>query len=81
MAADREVDARRLLCPLPLLRAASALSSLPAGSTVALVATDPGIVQDLPAWCRINGHPLLSLTRRDLPGGGGEWVGMIRKGG
>ncbi|MBF0623951.1 MAG: sulfurtransferase TusA family protein [Magnetococcales bacterium] len=69
-----EVDARRLLCPLPLLRATSALERLPPATLLRLRATDPGIVQDLPAWCQVNGHQLLSLDRE-----GGEWLGLIRK--
>ncbi len=50
------VDARGLLCPLPVIRLQDAVKALPPNSLVELIGTDPGILSDVPAWCRINGH-------------------------
>lgn len=72
---DGEVDARRLLCPLPLLRLDAAMRRMAPGQILRLRATDPGLGQDLPAWCRINGHALLALTTM-AP----EVIGYVRKG-
>lgn len=53
------VDARRLLCPLPVIRVQQALENLPAGVTVTAICTDPGALHDIPAWARIHGHSVL----------------------
>jgi len=53
------VDARGLLCPLPVIRLQDAVKNLPPDTEVELIGTDPGIMQDIPAWCRINGHRIL----------------------
>ncbi|MBF0182155.1 MAG: sulfurtransferase TusA family protein [Magnetococcales bacterium] len=74
--ADQVVDARRLLCPMPILRAEAAMQNLPDGATLAVRATDPGISRDLPAWCRVNGHRLLEIRQS-----GREWTGFVVKGG
>ena len=49
---DLEVDARGLLCPLPVLRLARALRRAPAGTVAVLLATDPAAVADVEAFCR-----------------------------
>lgn len=54
-----ELDARRLLCPLPVIRTQNALKPLPVGAHLHVVATDPGTLHDIPTWCRLNGHRLL----------------------
>ncbi|MBF0161625.1 MAG: sulfurtransferase TusA family protein [Magnetococcales bacterium] len=73
---DLLLDARRLLCPLPILRAEAAISRLAAGAVLAVQATDPGFAQDLPAWCKVNGHHLLGMRRQ-----GQELLGWVAKGG
>ncbi len=50
------VDARGLLCPLPVIRLQDVVKTLPPATEVELIGTDPGVMQDIPAWCRINGH-------------------------
>lgn len=60
---DIEVDARRLWCPLPVLRLAKALAGKPAGSVARLVATDPAVVEDVAVFCREGGHELLESHR------------------
>lgn len=53
------VDARRLLCPLPVIRTQQAIETLPAGTILTVYCTDPGALHDIPAWSRIHGHILL----------------------
>lgn len=58
MIQDR-LDARRLLCPLPVIRTQDRVKQLRPGDRLEVVCTDPGVMQDIPAWCRINGHRVL----------------------
>ena len=60
---DLDVDARGLLCPLPILRLARALRRAPGGTVARLVATDPAAVEDVETFCREGGHALLSVAR------------------
>lgn len=54
-----ELDARRLLCPLPVIRVQEKVKTLERGDTLEVLCTDPGALNDIPAWCRINGHKLI----------------------
>lgn len=54
------IDARGLLCPLPLLRARRALLARAPGQTIRLLATEPNTRRDLPEFCRLNGFTLLA---------------------
>lgn len=56
---DKEVDARGLNCPLPILRAKKALSEVKAGQVVRVLATDPGSVKDFEAFARQTGNELM----------------------
>ncbi len=73
---DREVDARNLLCPLPILRAEAAIGEMESGEILSIRATDPGLYRDLPAWCRVNEHRLLGINKKQ----GRELIGMVEKG-
>ena len=55
-----ELDARRLLCPMPVIKLQDCINKQAAGTRVQLTSTDPGAMNDIPAWCRINGHSLIS---------------------
>lgn len=57
---DRELDARGLNCPLPILRAKKALTEMQSGQTLHIIATDPGSVKDFAAFAKQTGHELLS---------------------
>lgn len=58
-AADREVDARGLLCPEPLVRCRQAFTALPSGGTVHVIATDPHAEIDFEVFARRTRHRLL----------------------
>ena len=57
---DKELDARGLNCPLPILRAKKALNELQSGQVLKIVATDPGSVKDFQAFSKQTGNELLS---------------------
>lgn len=57
---DKELDARGLNCPLPILRAKKALNEMNSGQVLKIIATDPGSVKDFQAFCKQTGNELLS---------------------
>ena len=57
---DKELDARGLNCPLPILRAKKALGDMTSGQVIRIVATDPGAVKDFQAFAKQTGNELLS---------------------
>ncbi len=59
----QRLDARGLLCPLPVIRTQDRVENLAPGTLLDILATDPGVLQDIPAWCRVHGHSLVSTTR------------------
>lgn len=59
------LNARRLLCPLPVIRTQDKVKQLQTGDQLEVICTDPGVMQDIPAWCRINGHKVLSSANVD----------------
>ncbi|KAA3628798.1 MAG: sulfurtransferase TusA family protein [Proteobacteria bacterium] len=58
------LDARGLLCPMPVIKTQNEILRLAPGDTLEVIASDPGALNDIPAWCRIHGHKLVS-THRD----------------
>jgi tRNA 2-thiouridine synthesizing protein A len=59
------LDVRGLLCPLPVIRTQDRIKGLPDGALLDVVATDPGAMHDIPAFCRVHGHELISADRRE----------------
>jgi len=59
------VDARGLRCPAPVIRLARAAKDVPAGTQLTVLATDPAAVHDVPAWARMRGHVMVSVTEQD----------------
>jgi len=74
MQFDREVDARGLNCPLPILRTKKALNDMSSGQVVRILATDPGSVRDFRAFSRQTGNELLQSDEAS-----GEFVFLLRK--
>ncbi|HET9339937.1 MAG TPA: sulfurtransferase TusA family protein [Casimicrobiaceae bacterium] len=65
MTFDKEVDARGLNCPLPILRAKKALNDMQSGQILKIVATDPGAVKDFQAFCKQTGNELVSQSQAE----------------
>ncbi len=57
---DKELDARGLNCPLPILRTKKALTDMTSGQVLKIRATDPGSVKDFQAFSKQTGNALLS---------------------
>jgi len=60
-----KLDTSRLLCPMPVIRTQDKIKTLQAGDILEVTCTDPGVLQDIPAWARINGHEVLSINEQD----------------
>jgi tRNA 2-thiouridine synthesizing protein A len=72
--ADQEVDARGLNCPLPILRAKKALSTLQSGQVLKVVATDPGSQRDFTAFARQTGNELMRMDASSS-----EWTFFLKR--
>ena len=62
MTQRRILDARNLLCPMPVIRVQDAMESLAPGDEIEVWCTDPGAMSDVPAWCRVHGHKVLEAV-------------------
>jgi len=61
---------------MPVIRVQDRVAELAPGDELEAVCTDPGVLNDIPAWSRINGHQVMAAQRR-----GGEYVVLVRVGG
>lgn len=60
-----QLDARNMLCPMPVIRTQNKVRELKEGDTLEVTSTDPGALNDIPAWCRINGHRVIDSRQQD----------------
>ncbi len=74
MNVDVELDARKLACPLPILRAKQSLSQMSSGTVLRVVATDKGAPNDFAEFCRNTGNELLSSAQVN-----DEYIFLIRR--
>lgn len=74
---DLEIDARGLLCPLPVLRLRKRIEAMAPGAEILLLATDPAAVIDVPHFCNQSGHAYLGAEALD----DGSTAHRVRKGG
>jgi tRNA 2-thiouridine synthesizing protein A len=58
----QQVDARGLSCPMPIVKTAQALKTVPSGNLIEVLATDPGSVKDFAAWSRTTGNELIEQS-------------------
>lgn len=59
------VNAKNMFCPMPVIRTQDKIKTLNTGDELIVDSTDPGVKNDIPAWCRINGHEVLSVSEED----------------
>lgn len=62
---DDTLDARGLVCPMPLLKTRKAINKMEPGQILEVLSTDGGTKNDLPAFARSNGHEYLGDTEDD----------------
>ncbi len=60
-----QLNARRLLCPLPVIRTQDKIATLKTGDLLEVICTDPGVKSDIPVWCRMNGHQIQNIQEQD----------------
>ncbi|WP_296427321.1 sulfurtransferase TusA family protein [Yoonia sp.] len=61
MTYHADLDAKGLLCPLPVLKARKRLQALATGQVLRMVADDPAAIIDVPHFCTEAGHDLLGI--------------------
>lgn len=71
---DRVLDARNMLCPMPIVKTVKEMKTLERGQVLKVLATDRGAIADFPAWANDTGNELLSQGEED-----GVLVFLIRK--
>jgi len=71
---DKELDARGLVCPLPILRTKKSLAEMTSGQTLKIIATDPGAVIDFQVFAEQTGNALLSMSEA-----GDEFIFFLKK--
>ncbi|MEO5693738.1 MAG: sulfurtransferase TusA family protein [Usitatibacter sp.] len=71
---DKELDARGMNCPLPILRARKALNEMTTGQVLRIVATDPGSIKDFESFSKQTGNQLMSHSADEK-----EFTFFIRK--
>ncbi|SMB29888.1 SirA family protein [Sterolibacterium denitrificans] len=77
---DKDLDARGLNCPLPILRAKKALNDMSSGQILRIVTTDPGSVRDFNAFALQTGNELISSTETSTETGNQEFeFHLVRK--
>lgn len=74
MNADKELDARGLNCPLPILKTKKSLSAMETGQILKVVSTDCGSVKDMQAFANQTGNKLLEQSEAN-----GEYVFFMQK--
>ena len=61
----KSLDLKGLLCPMPIVKIAKAIKEVQPGEIIEAFATDPGVMADIPAWCRTTGNELVTLEKQD----------------
>ena len=74
MQIDKELDARGLNCPLPILKAKKALADMQSGQTLRVAATDAGSMRDFQAFAKQTGNELLEQQAV-----GGDFFHVLRR--
>lgn len=74
MQIDKEIDARGLNCPLPLMKAKKAISEMQAGQVLRVVATDSGSMRDFLTFAKQSGNEMLEQTNV-----GKEFIHVMRR--
>lgn len=59
------LDTKGQLCPMPVIKTQNQIKDMQPGDILKVEATDPGVLHDIPAWCRINGHKVLDKYQED----------------
>ena len=56
---DKELDLKGLPCPMPIVKVSKGIKDIKIGQVLKAVTTDPGSLNDFPAWARSSGNEIL----------------------
>jgi tRNA 2-thiouridine synthesizing protein A len=62
---EHKLDACNMLCPMPVIKTQNKVNELSNGDVLTVTCTDPGALNDIPAWCRINGHTVVDTDEKN----------------
>jgi tRNA 2-thiouridine synthesizing protein A len=74
MKADATLDCVGMYCPMPIIKTAKAIKDVQVGQVLEIVADDPGLQSDIPAWCKTTGHECLGVDKS-----GREFKAYVRR--
>ncbi|NDU86022.1 MAG: sulfurtransferase TusA family protein [Ferrovum sp.] len=74
MQVDKELDARGMNCPLPILKTKKSLTDMTSGQILKVISTDCGSVKDMQAFSNQTGNELVSTEEA-----GGEYTFFLKK--
>jgi len=57
------LDLKGMVCPIPIVKVSQAIKQIQVGETIEAFATDPGVLGDIPAWCKTSGNELVKMER------------------
>jgi tRNA 2-thiouridine synthesizing protein A len=60
-----KLDLKGLVCPIPIVKISQAIKTVNVGDVIEAYATDPGVLGDIPAWCKTSGNELVTMERAD----------------
>jgi len=63
MSDENILDVRNQLCPMPVIKTQNQLKLLHSGAHLKVRCTDPGALQDIPAWCKVHGHSVIEVMQ------------------
>ncbi len=61
----KSLDLQGLLCPIPVVKVSKAVKEINVGEAIEAIATDPGVMMDIPAWCKSSGNDMVKMDKED----------------
>ncbi len=61
----KSLDLKGLLCPIPVVKVSKAIKEISIGDAIEATATDPGVMMDIPAWCKSSGNEMVSMDKEN----------------
>jgi tRNA 2-thiouridine synthesizing protein A len=74
MQKDETLDAKGLMCPMPIVKLSKRMKEIPVGTVLELISDDIGSKEDIPAWCKRTGNDLMGTSDE-----GGAYYYYIKK--
>ena len=70
----KSLDLKGLLCPIPVVQVSEAIKEINVGEAIEATATDPGVMMDIPAWCKSSGNEVMKMGKE-----GGVFRFVVRR--